>query len=100
MAGDLKQRPPSRFPGILITWVAFFCVATSWELAYRILFEHAPWGQWDAIAYMGRNLVLAVVCSSILAVIHQGLLLIAERFEKRGFIDQKLLRPELGLAAA
>ncbi|MCI0414938.1 sulfatase-like hydrolase/transferase [bacterium] len=88
-------------PGtILGSWVACFFVATSWEVAFRILVEYSQWNQWDSLSYMGRNVAFAVACSLILGTFHWALLALSGRIEKVRSAFRVLLWPEFGIATA
>ncbi len=95
-----QKRSPDRFQSVLIAWVVCFSAGTSWESAFRILAEHTSWGVGQTISFMVNNLVVAVVCSVLLAVLHQGLIIVAGWMDKEHSISRKFLWPEIGLAAA
>jgi len=101
MNESLSQKSCSHpFKNVLIAWVVCFSVGTSWESAFRILAEHTSWGVGQTISFMVNNLVFAVACSVLLAVLHKGLIIVAGWIDKRHFISRKFLSPEIGLAAA
>ena len=101
MNESLSQKKSSYpFKNVLIAWVVCFSVGTSWESAFRILREHTHWGVGQTVSFMVNNLVFAVVYSLLLAVLHQGLILVAGWIDKGHSISRKFLWPEIGLAAA
>jgi len=88
------------FRNVLIAWTVCFSVGTSWESAFRVLVEHAPWVEGQAFSFMVSNLAFSLLCGVLLAMVHFGLLIVAGVLDRRGFLSRKLLSPDIGVAAA
>ena len=95
-----QKRSSYTFKNVLIAWVVCFSMGTSWELASRVLVEFAPWVAGQAFSYMVSNLSFSLLCGSLLAVLHYGLLRVAGLLDRRDFIFRKLLWPDIGVAAS
>src|SRR5215467_1887979 len=105
MAEEVFQRinPPDRlssYTQVAFAWVSCFSIATVCKSAFRVLTEHQSWDHIQVLYFLGGNLAFAAACSLLFAFFHSRMLMIGDRFPSARSPVQRLLWPEIGVAAA